>query len=59
MLDASMILEQDLMKKNWIWGLEERGKKVDDEIMCRGSRWLFHLMKHFFRQLTTEVFLGS
>jgi len=32
MLDASMILEQDLMKKYWIWGLDGRGKKVDDEI---------------------------
>jgi len=26
--------------------------EVDDEIVCRGSRWLFHLMKHFSRQLT-------
>jgi len=47
MLDASMILEQDLMKKNWILGLDGSGMEVDDEIVCRGSRWLFHLMKHF------------
>ena len=47
MLDASMILEQDLLKKNWILGLDGSGMEVDDEIVCRGSRWLFHLMKHF------------
>lgn len=46
-LDASMILEQDLMKKYWIWGLDGSGMEVDDEIACKGSRWLFHLMKHF------------
>jgi len=57
MLDASMILEQDLMKKiYWISGLDGRGKKVDDEIVCRGCRWLFHLMKHFSRQLTAAGF---
>ena len=57
MLDASMILEQDLMeKKYWIWGLDGSGMEVDDEIVCKGSRWLFHLMKQFSRQLTLEVF---
>jgi len=55
-----MILEQDLVKKYiWIWGLDGSGMEVDDEIVCRGSRWLFHLMKQFSRQLATEVFFGS
>jgi hypothetical protein len=26
-------------------GLDGRGKKVDDEIVCRGRRWMFTLMK--------------
>lgn len=48
MFDASMILDQDLVKKNiGFGGLDGRGKKGDDEIVCWGSRWLFHLMKHF------------
>jgi len=38
MLDALMILDQDLVKNYWIWGLDGRGKKGDDEIVCRGSR---------------------
>jgi len=43
----------------WIWGLDGNGMEVDEKIVCRGSRWLFHLMKHIPRQLTTEDFLGS
>jgi len=36
MLDASMILEQDLMKK--ILDLAIGWKRYDDEIVCRGNR---------------------
>jgi hypothetical protein len=45
MLDASMILEQDLIKKIGFRGSDGSGMEVDEEIVCRGSRWLFHLMK--------------
>ena len=39
MLDSSMILEQDLMKKNiGFVGLDGSGMNVDDEIVSRGSR---------------------
>ena len=45
-IDASMILEQDLMKKNiGFGGLDGSGMEVDDEIVSRGSNWLFHLME--------------
>jgi len=60
-----MILEQDLMKKKyWIWGLDGSGMEVDEKIVCRGSRRLFHLTvnsRGFPRQLTTVdfEFLGS
>jgi len=46
MIDASMILEQDLVKKILDFGgLEVRGRKIDDEIVSRESSWLFHLME--------------
>ena len=38
----------------WIWGLDGSGMEVDEKIVCRESRWLFHLMKNIPRQLTTE-----
>jgi len=37
-IDASMISEQNLMKKKLDFGcLDGRGRKVDDEIMSRGQ----------------------
>jgi len=45
-IDTSMILEQDWMEKILDLGiLDGREMKVDDEIVSRGSSWLFHLMK--------------
>jgi len=41
-----MILEQEWMEKILDFGgLDGRGKKCDNGIVCRGSRWLFHLIK--------------
>jgi hypothetical protein len=34
-------------KKFRIWGLDWSCMEVDEKIVCRGSRWLFHLMKQF------------
>jgi len=49
MLDASMILEQDLMeKKNWIWGLDGSGMEVDDEIVCMGEQVVVSSDETFF-----------
>jgi len=47
------------MKKYWIWGLDGSVMEVDDEIVCRGSKWLFHLMKQSSRQLTAASFAIS
>ena len=59
MLNASMILGQRFDEKNIEFGgLDGSSMEVDEEIVCRGSRWLFHLSgstvncRSFHRQLT-------
>jgi len=55
MLDASLILEQDLMKKDIRFGgLDESGMEVDEEIVCKGEQVAVSSDETFSRQLTAE-----